>query len=205
MYVFNLRLNGGNTMKKLLLLGALLTMGTAVFASVEDKHNINLGIGYATVDDYKESAVLSYDYLPFVKNDTRYGVTLGATYNKLDSSTKGLYDSDDMDVKTVFLGVTGKHYYNDNLYLKGTLGYNYGSSEVDFKAGSQKVGEIKTDMTGFYSNFEVGYEFENGLSIGTYAGATQYDAYTKNDITGEKKSDSDKWMSVYGVKIGYAF
>ncbi len=192
-------------MKKLLLAGAVLTMGTVTFASREDKHNINLGVGYAAVDDYRESATLSYDYLPFVKNDTRYGVTLGTTYNKLDSSTKGLYDSDDMDVTTVFLGVTGKHYYTDNLYLKGTLGYNYGSSEVDFKVGDQKVGEIKADMTGFYSNFEVGYEFENGLSIGTYASATQYDAYAKNDITGKKESDSDKWMSVYGVKIGYAF
>ena len=192
-------------MKKVLLIGAVLTMGTVAFASKEDSNNINLGIGYATVDDYKESAVLSYDYLPFIINDTRYGVTLGATNNKLDSSTKGLYDSDDMDVTTVFLGVTGKHYYTDNLYLKGTLGYNYGSSEVDFKVGSQKVGEIKADMTGLYSNFEVGYEFDSGFSIGTYAGATQYDAYAKNDITGRKKSDSDKWMSVYGVKVGYAF
>ncbi len=191
-------------MKKFILLNALLLASSASFASVDDVHNINLGIGYTGVSEYKETGMLSYDFLPYKVGNNRYGITVGGIYTKFDKDPKGYTDKDKLDITSVFLGATGKHYFNQSVYLKGTAGYNYGWSEVDFKYAGKKVAEVKGDISGLYGNLELGYEFKNGISLGTYYAMTQYDYHVK-DYANNERQDSRDWFNTYGIKIGYTF
>ena len=203
-------------MKKLLIAG-ILVLGATSFAS-EGKINLDRQIsitsraGESTTSEYGMSHDILADYLFLKSGNTFYGLTAGWMSNRFDDSSKinslnkgwadNPYEKEGFNVKGVFAGATAKHYLTNNIYAKGTVGYQWGDASVD--TTDEKTGykeHVKSDMASPFATAELAYEFNNGIALGTYYKVSRVEFTSSSNIDYNKKKTNQVW----GFTTGYTF
>lgn len=153
---------------------------------------------------------MSVDFLQPSSIEGLYlGVEGGFTTMKMDNSL-----GDDLEFVSLYTGLVGKYYFNDELYIRMASGFITGDDSDSWK-GSINVGGRPTSITklndteakGVYFGLETGFEFNNGVV--TFAGWRNIPqemverTMTKTEIINKDKN-SDR-VNQYYCGVGYKF
>lgn len=206
-------------MKKTLTLLALFTVASMAMADggrlEQDKQiSVNSKFGTSRLSEYGAYKEISADYLFGKTGNTFYGVTAGWMTNKFDDSGSirqlnegwvddNPYEQGDFNVNGILVGATAKHYLTDNIFVKGTAGYQFGSSEKEVKDPNFGYKEsIKSDMTSPFASVDLAYEFNNGISLGGFYKVSRVEYSATGDIEGANKKNTNQ---VWGFTSSYTF